>query len=146
MRHDQLFVDSNLDAAHVGGTPGAPPELTITGDGEVTIYVDGEFRMDGQTTWGEESTVDSLTVYSTDLQRATTFYGFIYTDAVDIAGRGAGEGLTGALVSTADTVEISGNAAITYDESLAENEVQEVEVEFASISYLHITENEISVD
>jgi hypothetical protein len=70
----------------------------------------------------------------------------IYTDAVEIKGAGHDPDLLGAVVSTADTVTMGGNVDIEYGTALANSKLQEVEVEFAKISYLHISQNEIEIE
>lgn len=156
----ELFVDGNVEADGGGGnsggnnngggsstsscTPGSS-NLNVTGDGNVTVYVDGEFHMNGQTVWGNCAQVDSLLIYSEDVSRIAELHGVLYTDAISIKGKGGRKGLVGALVSTADTVSLGGNAQITYDDSLGTRTIQEVETEYAGISYLHVTHNEIKV-
>lgn len=141
----EIFVDGDLTAEMIGGKKSAP-DLNVTGDGTVKIYVDGEFHMKGQATWGNAGQRDSLLIYSDEVDRITTYHGIIYTDAIKIAGQGAGKGIVGALISTADTVTLTGNSQVSYDPSLSSTTLQEVEVAFAEISYLHITENKIKVD
>jgi hypothetical protein len=133
-----LYVDSNIASGN---------DVTVTGDGSVTLYVDGEFHMNGQPTWGDESHVDSLVIYSKTVDRITRLHGVLYTGAVDVDGAGGGNSmdLTGALVSTSDDVEMGGNVDIEYHSSLSGSNVQEVDLEFAKLSYLHITNNEIVV-
>ncbi|WP_302082930.1 DUF7289 family protein [Salinibaculum rarum] len=133
-----LYVDSNIASGN---------DVTVTGDGSVTLYVDGEFHMNGQPTWGDESHVDSLLIYSKTVDRITRLHGVLYTGAVDVDGAGGGNSmdLTGALVSTSDDVEMGGNVDIEYHSSLSGSNVQEVDLEFAKLSYMHITNNEIVV-
>ncbi|WP_302083383.1 DUF7289 family protein [Salinibaculum rarum] len=158
----ELFVDGDVLAGNDNGntgnngnkkndkdtdgcTPGSP-NLNVTGDGSVTIYVNGDFSMQGQIVWGNCAQVDSLILYSKDNSRITEFYGVIYTNNFSVQGKGGKKGLVGALVSTADTVELGGNAKIAYHDSLRDTTIQEVEMKFAAISYLHVTHNEIVVE
>lgn len=70
----------------------------------------------------------------------------IKTDAVDIAGLGSKEGLTGALISTADTVELSGNSNIEYVGTLSNVVLDEATSLAATVQYLHLTERTVTVD
>ncbi|MEF8914044.1 DUF7289 family protein [Natronomonas sp.] len=146
----ELFVDGDAVAEGTGGGPFAPPELDVVGDGKVEIYVDGEFDMNGQPTWGRDSQVDSLFVYSLGVDRITEFYGVIYTDDVDVAGAGGGgpssTDLKGALISTADNIEASGQLKVEYDPALENIQLEEVETEFATLMYLHVTDNKVRVE
>lgn len=136
-----VYVDGPVDT---GG------DLTITGDGQVDIYINGEYRMNGQPTWGGEDSVDQLTVYSQSADRITEFYGILYTGAVDVQGAGGGGpgnvDFQGALISTSDNVEISGQLRVEYDEALEDQILQEIDLEFATINYLHVSHSTVRVE
>lgn len=133
----EVFVDGDVDAK---------VETVVKGDNDVSIYVDGEYKMKGQTEWGTEGKEPQLFLYSTGLDRVTSFYGVIKTDAVDIAGLGSKDGLTGALISTADTVELSGNSNIEYAGTLSNVVLDEATSLAATVQYLHLTERAVTVD
>jgi len=136
----ELFVDGNLSARN------GSPALNVTGNGSVTIYVNGEFSMQAQSVWGNSEQVDSLVVYSEDVTRITARYGGVHTDAVSIKGQGGRRGLVGALISTAETVSLGGNAQVTHDSSLEDTTIQEVKTPFAGISYMYVTHKEIQIE
>lgn len=140
----ELFVDGNVDAS--GSGPPGSPDLSITGGGAVRVYVNGTYDMTGQTQWGTSGEIDSLITYSRDVDRFTKYYGAVYTGAVDVAGGGSySDNVEGAIVSTADDVEMTGNANVRYDDSLEDNIIESVETEFATISYLHISANTVRI-
>ncbi len=121
------------------------PDVDVTGEGEVRIYVDGEFNMNGQAEWGTKDQVDSLFVYSKEAKRVTALHGVLYTDAVKVRGQGS-TAMYGAVISTADKITTAGNFEVEYAEELDGIVLEEVEVEFALITYLHVTENVVKVD
>jgi hypothetical protein len=122
------------------------PDLRIVGDGTVRVYVNGTYDMTGQAVWGSPDETDSLITYSRDVDRFTKYYGAIYTGAVEVAGGGKySPNVEGAVVSTADDVEMTGNADIGYDDSLGDRVIESVETEFAEISYLHISANTVRI-
>lgn len=193
----ELFVDGDIDQNK---------DVEIEGDGNVTIYVAGDFRMSGQATWGNSSNVDSLMLYSDSVSRITGIYGILYTDAVSLEGSGSGlngggsgegtgggsgeedgggpgegtgggpseedgdesgeedcdeedgEGsgdcggsnqaihLQGALISTADDIEMSGNVGIRYEQSLGNTVLEDVQTEYATVVYLHVSEERVRID
>jgi hypothetical protein len=133
----ELYVDEDVDIND---------DVNINGDNDVTVYINGSFRMGGQPTWGDESNVDQLVVYSKDVDRITEFYGILYTGDVDSRGLGAGNGLNGSLISTAGDVTLSGNSQVTYNDELADIVLEEVNTPLATITYLHISEHTIRLD
>ncbi|MEF8815087.1 MAG: hypothetical protein V5A55_14935 [Halovenus sp.] len=122
----------------------------MTGDGEVRIYVDGEYDMKGQATWGTKNQVDSLFVYSKEVDRITEFYGVLYTDALSVQGAGGGgpsnTDLYGAIIATSDKIDTAGQLKVEYGDALDGIVLEEVEVEYALILYLHVSENVVKVD
>jgi hypothetical protein len=155
-----IFVDGNVDAGPGSkgggkgkgkgkgkkGGKGTKPAVEIVGDGTVRVYVNGTYDMKGQAVWGSQNETDSLVTYSRDIDRFTKYYGAIYTGAVDVAGGGKySPNVKGAVVSTADDVEMTGNSNITYDDALEDRVIESVETEFAEISYLHISANTVKI-
>jgi hypothetical protein len=147
-----IFVDGDVDAGQGSSSSNSgkgntgTPDLQIVGDGTVRVYVNGTYNMKGQAVWGSQSKIDSLVTYSRDIDRFTKYYGAIYTGAVDVAGGGKySHNVEGAIVSTADDVEMTGNANVRYDDSLEDDIIESVETEFATISYLHISANTVRI-
>lgn len=120
-------------------------DLDIVGDGTVTIYVDGDIKMNGQPKWGNSSNPGSLKMYGEQLDRITEFYGVLYTSTTDIAGAGSDPDLRGALISTAGNVNMAGNVDIEYDDAVKNQVLTEVQPEFPTVSYLHIGKSRITV-
>lgn len=132
----EIYVDSELTKND---------DISIEGDGDVNIYVDGVVdQTSNSIQWGSQDQVDSLTMYSQDLTKLKTFYGVFYTDAVDIQGGGNDPDIVGALIST-DSVNLGSNVDIEYNESVSQTVVTEVEPEYPTVSYLHIGKSRIKV-
>lgn len=161
-----VFDTSGGDiSVFVDGDVSTNKDLTIQGDGNVRIYIDGEYDMRGQAAWNgngnggnngggstgdTENNVDQLMVYSQSVDRITQFNGVLYTGAFSIDGGGGGSpdstNFQGALISTADDVEVGGNIRIEYDGSLQDRILQEVDLEYATINYLHVSHSVVKVE
>ena len=92
---------------------------TITIDGDVTIYVTGDVRMNGGSIINESLDPGDLTIYSTganfELHGGTGFYGTLYAPQTDVYMIGSSS-YYGQIVGK--TVDIGGMAEIHVDESL----------------------------
>jgi hypothetical protein len=146
-KKDLKFDTSDGDIElYVDGEVSKVKDVTITGENDVKIYVDGLFHQNGAPSWGEKEKVDQLTLYAHETDRIREFYGIVYTDETTVKGIGNSPGLVGALISTDDKIELGGNSKITYDPSLSETVVDEVTTPLATINYLHISERTVRVE
>jgi flagellin-like protein len=126
-----------------------PEELVIDGDGEVSVYVTGGFSIGDNAEINADGSSSQLIVYvhsnAADIstQRGTpTFTGLLYAPNTDIELSG-NTVFTGALI--AETLHINGNAG-NFEYGLDENVTIDVGAGQTPIRYLHVTENEISVE
>jgi hypothetical protein len=142
----ELFVDDTAKVKQVAGKDqGDPlPSVKVVGNGTASIYINDTFRMKGQPLWGTENSSDQLMIYAENTTRITELHAVLYTDAISIAGSGKMDGLFGALIAPND-VELTGNAEITHEEYLSDEEVVEVQTPYAGLTYLHLTESRVSV-
>lgn len=125
-----------------------PDDITIEGDGTVSMYIKGEFRLNGNNAVNEGGNPSQLFVYlhsdiSASQQGTPSFTGVIYAPNTDFTLSGNTD-FEGALI--AKSLHINGNAGtFEYDESLSEIEV-EITSSPDAITHLHITDNEIEVE
>ncbi|MDL5360453.1 type IV pilin [Halalkalicoccus sp. NIPERK01] len=125
-----------------------PNDITIEGDGTVSMYIKGEFNLSGNNAINEGGDPSQLFVYlhsdiSASQQGTPSFTGVIYAPNTDFTLSGNTD-FEGALI--ANSLRIDGNAGtFEYDESLSEIEI-EITSSPDAITYLHVTDNEIEVE
>lgn len=125
-----------------------PSDITIEGKGTVSLYVRDDFTLDGNDAINENGDPSQLFVYlhsdvNSSHQGTPSFTGVIYAPDTDFT-LGGNTDFEGALI--ANSLHINGNAGtFTYDESLSEIEI-EITSSPDTITYLHVTDNEIRVE
>ena len=145
----EIYVENGVDI-----TGSATIELT-SGDGTVRIYNDGNYDMNENSEVvvpGDRS--PRYWVYmqpgkQVDFSENAVFRGVIYgpndgeNDAVDVQMQSNVE-VYGGIVGNTD--ELDNNAAIHYDEALADEQPVPADESIPHVSYLHVTVNEVEVD
>ncbi|WP_336344829.1 type IV pilin N-terminal domain-containing protein [Halalkalicoccus ordinarius] len=125
-----------------------PADIVINGGGTVSLYVNGEFNLQGNDAINEGGDPSQLFVYihssaSSSQQGTPSFTGVIYAPNTDLTLGGTTD-FEGALI--ADSLHINGNAGtFTYDPSLSAFDI-EITNSPDTITYLHVTENEVEVE
>lgn len=126
-----------------------PASLSITGDGNVSVYVTDGFSLGGDSKINDEGDSTQLRVYVhsdavvTSQKGNPSFTGVLYAPNTDVELSGNTD-FEGALI--AKTLHINGNAGdFGYDESLAEITI-DVDTSRNPIRYLHVTENRVDVE
>nr|WP_157532972.1 hypothetical protein [Haloferax profundi] len=153
-----IVVNGSLEFSHGGGGPGIENHH-ITGDGNVTFYVNGDVEIDGNTGVNSDGDANDLIVMvhsdASEVAAASgtpQFTGLIYAPGTDFVingggacGRtGGGPGCDGNIVGSivAESADGGGNGKVVYDDSI------DITLEFASassITYLHVSENRVNV-
>lgn len=125
-----------------------PADIVINGGGTVSLYVNGEFNLQGNDAINEGGDPSQLFVYlhssvSSSQQGTPSFTGVIYAPNTDLTLGGTTD-FEGALI--AGSLHINGNAGtFTYDPSLSAFDI-EITKSPDTITYLHVTENEVEVE
>ena len=148
---DDLTVETNGEGVTIVVNGAFEPSgLSITGDGEVSVYVTDEFSIGDNAEINAAGNASRLIVYvhsdvaEVSTQRGTpAFTGVLYAPNTDIELSG-NTAFTGAVIG--ETLHINGNAGnFEYDESLSGLTI-DVGVGQSPIRYLHVTENEVRVE
>lgn len=137
-RNVSVVIDGDFD----------PNDITVEGEGTVSIYVKGEFSLSGNDAINEGGDPSQLFVYlhsevNGSQQGTPSFTGVIYAPNTDFTLSG-NTYFEGALI--AKSLHINGNAGtFEYDESLSKTAI-DVTPSPDEITYLHVTDNEIEVE
>lgn len=146
---DTLAVNTNDQAVDVvidGSFE--PDDMVIDGKGTVSLYINGEFNLQGNDAINEGGDPSQLFVYlhsnvSSGHQGTPSFTGVIYAPNTDFT-LGGNTDFEGAII--VNTLHINGNAGtFTYDPSLSELTI-EITESSNTITYLHITENKVEIE